>query len=188
MTTGSHSRPQEPRSPQGGATGGASREDGSTGRQGPMGVVQARRVINDPPGAHSAETIAVAVDVVEADLWGESPLSDVGRELDLAESVEEQQLAVFLTKSAEEQPLTLFKRADYQSGLGVMVLAAQRQAWDQIKAKDPEAMVSREEFRDDYAERIPGLCRKVANHLRVTVPQLHMLIFKCQLKWGDCYR
>ena len=67
----SHSRPQESRSLQGGATGGAGREDGSTGQQGATGVVQARRVINDPPGAHSAETIAAAVDVVEADLWGD---------------------------------------------------------------------------------------------------------------------
>ena len=99
-------------------------------------------------------------------VWGESPLLAIGRELDLA-------------KSAEEQQLVVFKRADYQCGSGVTVLAAQ--AWDQIKAKDPEAVVSREEFE-------AGLHRKVAKRLGVTRPQLLMMIFKGRLKWGDLYR
>jgi len=66
MTVRSHSRSQEPRSPQEGATGGAGREDGSTGQQGASEAV-----------------------------YGESLLWAVSRELDLVESTGRQQLAVF---------------------------------------------------------------------------------------------
>lgn len=120
MTARSHSRPQEPRSPQEGTQARASQEDGSGGRLG-------------------------------------------------------------LLKRANCQPGPVWRALAYGSDMT-------SQAWDQIKAKDPETVVSLEEFRADYCERIPGLTSKVAKRLRVTVPQLHMMIFKGQLKWGDLYQ
>lgn len=67
---------------------------------------------------------------------------------------------------------------------GVTALVAMR-AWQQIEGKAADGVVSMEEFKLDFAARIPGLFELVAETLAISAAQVKEMIRQGKLTWGD---